>query len=182
MSSSLTEIIVERFYRASEYLVERDVPIVGENVPRRFWSDLDVLAIKDEVVLVNCKDSVADPKQKTKIADNLNLAVEWVGRHYGELVANKPITRQLVYGLCDKKTIESLQNEGIACVSLESVLARYLATLESRMDLLNGRYPPLKGMRWYCIGNLAGYDKLFVYFMNKGFLKVENGQIAKWEP
>jgi hypothetical protein len=182
MSDSLTEIIVERFYRASEYLVERDVPIVAENVPQ-FWSDLDVLAIKDEVVLVNCKDYVTDPKQKTKIADNLNLAVEWVKCRYGELVANKPITRQLVYGYSDKATIEFLEREGITCLSLEAVLGKYLTTLESKLDLLKDqRRLSNKGLRWSRIGNLMGYDKLFVYLMNQRFLKVETGQIAKWEP
>ena len=181
MSDSLTEIIVERFYRAGGYLVERGVPIVAKNA-HQFWSDLDVLAIKDEVILVNCKDYVTDPKQKTKIADNLTLAVEWVKGHYSELVANKPITRQLVYGGSDKATIEFLRKEGIICRSLDEVLAQYLTTLAFSMDSLQGNYTPSKGRRWYRIGNLRGYDKLFVYLMNHGFLKAENQQVAKWEP
>ena len=159
MSDSLTEIMVERFYCAGGYLVERGVPIVAE-VGHQFWSDLDVLAIsggsqvgsakddevvKDEVVLVNCKDFVTDPRQKTKIAENLTLAENWVKCHFAALVANKPITRQFVYGGSDKATIEFLQKQGIECLSLQSVLGQYCATLIRRMNATTGKIHPSHG-------------------------------------
>jgi hypothetical protein len=180
MSDSLTEIIVERFYRSRGYLVERDVPIVAENEAQH-WSDLDILAIKDEVHLVNCKDFVADPKQKNKIADNLKTAEEWVRRNYVDLVADKPIVRKLVYIGSDEATITCLQNDHIDCYRLEKVLAEYLAHLESSQDKLNGKYAPPKGKRWYRTGNRTSYDKFLVYLLNEKFLKVEDGKIRTWE-
>jgi len=181
MNESLTEAVVERFHRTRRYLVERAVPIVAENEPQ-FWSDLDVLAIKGDVVLVNCKDFVSDPRQKEKIAHNLDVAETWVRQNYSDLVTNKPITKQLVYGGSDKASIKFLQDKGIKCVHLGEMLAEYLVYLASNMDSLNEeRYSPPKGKRWYRIGNLTGYDKVFVYLMNQKFLKVTDGQVAKWE-
>ena len=183
MTESLTEVIVERFYRFSEYLVERDVPLVGER-GIRYRSDLDILAVKEEVVLVNCKDFVGDPGQKEKIHDNLKLAEECVRRTFPAIVGKKKIKRQFVYDSSDKATVDFLVSKGVECKPLERVLVGYLQALEKSMDNLDpdhAKYSAPKGLRWYLTGNLRGYDKLLQYLLNCKFIKLESGRIKTWE-
>lgn len=180
MPDSLTEIVVELFYRSKGYLVERNVPIVAEDGPQH-WSDLDILAVRDDVRLVNCKDFVSDKSQRDKIAKNLEQAEAWVTKNYGDVVANKPIIREFVYSSSDKGTNACLDTKGIKCRSVEEIFACYLKTLEGAMDKLNTTYKAPKGLRWYRIGNLSRYDKVFVFLLNGGFLKLsDDGELRQF--
>jgi len=50
------------------YVVEKDIPILPEEGEKQFWSDLDLLAIGDDVLLVNCKDSLPSSKQRERVS------------------------------------------------------------------------------------------------------------------
>lgn len=180
MPESLTEMIVERFYRSNGYLVERDVPIVAIE-GRQHWSDLDILAIKDDVLLINCKDFVSNPREKNRILENLNLADDFIRRGYPDIIKGKSLLRLMVYGGSDKATITHLTENGIRCIGLEEILSQYLQSLETYLDNLNTNYKPPKSMRWYRVGNTGGYDKLLIYLMNKNYLRLGNGKIKIWE-
>jgi hypothetical protein len=181
MTESLTEIIVERFYRFSGYLVEKDVPLLEPTGPQH-WSDLDIMAVKNEVVLVNCKDYVSDPSQEKKILDNLESAEKYVRREFAAIVGQKTVTKQFVYVGSDTRTIQSLTSKGVQCKTLDEMLAAYALKLEEFMNKLHAesKYRAREGRRWYRTGNLRGYDKLLQYLLNRNFIKVDGGRMMKW--
>lgn len=68
MVFSLCQYLAERYYRRMRYVVEKDIPILPEEGEKQFWSDLDLLAIGDDVLLVNCKDSLPSSKQRERVS------------------------------------------------------------------------------------------------------------------
>ena len=65
MAFSLTEYITENYYKSDSWIVERDIPILNDK-GKQFWSDLDILAFKDKVHLISCKDFLPDNKLDTQ--------------------------------------------------------------------------------------------------------------------
>ena len=175
MPESLTEMVVERCYRFNNYLVERNLAFKDEE-GSQFWSDLDILAVKDEVILVNCKDYVARPEDKERIVKNLDQAQKYLEKEYPNLTSMK-FKLQFVYGGADKKTLQFLSENGIECIKLEAIFTRYIKSIETFMEKLHlnskKKYSRPKGKRWALVGNLEGVDKLLSYLLNCGFLKEE---------
>ena len=169
MKYSNSELIVERYYRLKKWLVEKDVPILPQN-GKRFWSDLDILAVGNEVHLISCKDFLPSNKEIDKVIKNLEDAEKFIKQEYGYL-RNKKIKKIYVYGGSGKKSIEKAQENGIETVSLRDLLAKYFKELDSYLSKLNfGRKDIGKGKRYYIVGELEGLDKFMSFLLNNNFI------------
>ena len=184
MADSLTELIVERYYRSKGYVVELNLPIKAkQGEGRQFWSDLDILAIKDHVHLVNCKDWINDTKHFDAIPTNLTLAEEFVKGKY-PFLADRVVTKHLVAIECqvDKARMQQvLRDENIQYHAFNDLLGEYLQNLQCELDTLNQNSRPLKGMRWFRVGNRRSYDRVFIHLLNYKFLKTDaGGRLITW--
>ena len=81
MKTSNTELIVERYYRLKNYLVETNVPILPQD-GKQYWSDIDVLAVGEEVHLISCKDYLPSGKNIEQVIKNLNDSEKYIKREY----------------------------------------------------------------------------------------------------
>ena len=172
MKYSNSEFIVERYYRLKKWLVEKDVPILPQN-GKRFWSDLDILAVGDEVHLISCKDFLPSNKEIDKVIKNLEDAEKFIKKEYGYL-RNKKFKKIYVYGGSGKKSIEKAQDNGIETIGLRDLLAKYFKELDSYLSKLNfGRKDIGKGKRYYIVGELEGLDKFMSFLLNNNFINDE---------
>ncbi len=180
MKYSTSELIVERFYRLKKWLVEKDVPILPQN-GKRFWSDLDILAVGDEVHLVSCKDFLPSNKEIDKVIKNLEDAEKYINQEY-DYLKNKKFRKIYVYGGSGKKSIEKARENGIETIDLKELLAKYFKELDNYLSKMNlGRNDIGKGKRYYIIGELEGLDKFMSFLLNNNFIndKVVNELLAR---
>ncbi|HGY55948.1 MAG TPA: hypothetical protein ENK44_09615 [Caldithrix abyssi] len=172
MKYSNSEFIVERYYRLKKWLVEKDVPILPQN-GKRFWSDLDVLAVGDEVHLISCKDFLPSNKEIDRVIQNLENAEEYIKKEYNYL-KNKTFKKIYVYGGSGKISIEKAQKNGIETIDLKDLLAKYFKELDRYLSKMNlGRKDIKKGQRYYIVGELEGLDKFMSFLLNHNFINDE---------
>ena len=143
MPDSLTEMIAAQYYRFKGYLVEPRVQFVGDPQGKKCWRDLDLLAIKDEVVLVNCKDAVNTKDGAEAIIANLQFAEKHVKTRYADLVGNKKIRRELICGTFELaggqggEGWKKLADANIRCIEFQHFFRDYLEELAKFMDAQN---------------------------------------------
>ncbi len=172
MKYSTSELIVERYYRLKKWLVERDVPILPQD-GKRFWSDLDILAVGDEVHLVSCKDFLPSNKEIDKVIKNLGDAEKYIKKEY-DYLKNKKFRKIYVYGGSGKKSIEKAQKNEIETIELKVLLAKYFKELDNYLSKMNlGRKDIGKGKRYYIIGELEGLDKFMSFLLNNNLINDE---------
>jgi hypothetical protein len=172
MKYSNSELIVERYYRFTKWLVAKDVPILPKE-GNKFWSDLDILAVRDEVHLVSCKDFLPDNKDIAKVINNLNVAEEYIKKEYPYL-KEKKFKKIFVYGGTGKKAIDTANEAGIETKKLKELLADYIYEIDKYLSGRNeGRIDVPKGKRYYIIGELEGLDKFMSYLLNNNFINTE---------
>ncbi len=172
MKYSTSELIVERYYRLKKWLVEKDVPILPQN-GKRFWSDLDILAVGDEVHLISCKDFLPSNKEIDKVITNLEDAEKYIKQEY-DYLKNKKFKKIYVYGGSGKKSIEKAQENKIETINLKDLLAKYFKELDSYLSEMNiGRKDISKGKRYYIVGELEGLDKFMSFLLNNNFINDE---------
>lgn len=167
------------------WIVEKDVPILPEH-GKQHWSDLDLLAIGEEVHIINCKDFLPSSKQKDKIVSNLNTAEIYIKSKY-DFLKDKTFKKIYIYGGTDKNTIVYLSKNGIETIPLEEIFCRYIQLLDSFLTKLNENKSPIKkGTRYYRVGSLANIDRVISYLLNNSFInedkvnkKLEEMQLLK---
>lgn len=173
MAFSLTEYITEKYYKSDSWIVERDIPILKDK-GKQHWSDLDILAFKENVHLISCKDFLPDNKKETqnKIIENLNIAERFIRNKYKFLDSNDiDFEKKYVYIGTAKKTIDTLENNNIECMHLNEILFKYIKNLDNFLIAKNKERKDIpKGKRYYVIGNLEGLDKFIVYLLNNNLL------------
>ena len=180
MKYSTSELIVERYYRLKKWLVEKDVPILPQN-GKKFWSDIDILAVGEEVHLVNCKDFLPSNKEIDNVIRNLEDAEKYIKQDY-DYLKNKKFRKIYVYGGSGKRSIEKAQQNEIETISLKELLAKYFKELDNYLSKMNlGRKDIHKGKRYYIIGELEGLDKFMSFLLNNDFIndKTVNELLAK---
>ncbi len=79
MKYSNTELIFERYCRLKKWMVEKDIPILLPS-GKKFWSDLDILAVGEEVHLINCKDFMPGNKDISQVIENLKDSEKYIKR------------------------------------------------------------------------------------------------------
>ncbi|UBM61551.1 hypothetical protein LA303_09000 [Candidatus Sulfidibacterium hydrothermale] len=172
MKYSNSELIVERYYRLRKWLVEKDVPILPQN-GKRFWGDLDILAVGDEVHIISCKDFLPSNKEIDRVIKNLENAEIFIRKEYNYL-KNKKFKKIYVYGGSGKKSIEKAHKNGIETIELKELLAKYFKELDSYLSKMNfGRTDIGKGKRYTIVGELEGLDKFMSFLLNNNFINDE---------
>jgi hypothetical protein len=168
MKHSNTEIIVERYYRLRKWLVERDVPIKPET-GKQFWSDLDILAVGEEVHLISCKDFLPSGKDIDRVIDNLEQSEKYIKREYKHL-SSKIFKKFYVYGGTSKEALQKLEDKEIKTIEFKDFFVMYLKSLDEYLSKMNlNRKDIAKGKRYYIIGELEGLDKFMSFLLNNNF-------------
>jgi len=169
MKYSISELIVERYYRLKNWLVEQDVSILPQT-KKKHWSDLDILAVGDEVHLISCKDFLPSNKDIDKVIQNLEDSEKYIKHEYKHL-KGKTFKKIYVYGRTGKKALEILRIKGIKTIELNVLFAEYLQFLDSYLVSMNRNRKDIgKGKRYYIIGELEGLDKFISYLLNNNFI------------
>jgi len=169
MKHSNTEIIVERYYRLKKWLVEKDVPILPET-GKRFWSDLDILAVGEEVHLISCKDFLPSNKDIDKVIKNLKDSEIYIKNEYKHL-KEKTFKKIYVYGGTGKDALKVANINGIETIEIKELFIKYLKVLDAYLSKMNeGRKDISKGRRYYIIGELEGLDKFLSFLLNNNLL------------
>ncbi len=171
MAFSLCQYLAERYYRRMNYVVEKNIPILPEEGEKQFWSDLDLLAIGSDVLLVSCKDFLPSSKQREDIVKNLNIAKDYINKNY-QPFSEKEFRKQYVYIMTDKETLNYLRKENIETIPFDDLLVRYIKELDKFLTKINEKSKAsIKiGTRYYRIGNLEDLDKFLAYLLNYSFL------------
>jgi hypothetical protein len=171
MKHSNTELIVERYYRLLHYLVEKDVPILAPRPEKQNWSDLDILAVGDEVLLISCKDYLPSGKDIDKVIKNLKDSEQYIKQKYGHL-KGKTFKKIYVYGGgSGKDALKKAKDNNIETIELKNLFAMYLKELDDFLINLNvGRKDIPKGRRYYIIGEQEGLDKFISFLLNNNFV------------
>lgn len=182
MAFSLCQYIAERYYRRINYVVEKEIPILPEEGKKQFWSDLDLLAVGDDILLINCKDFLPSSKQRENIIDNLNKAESYIKKHYRHFSA-KQFKKQYVYIITDKNTLNYLKGENIETIHFDDLFVRYIKELDDFLTEINkkSRESIKAGMRYYRIGDLEDLEKSLAYLLNNSWLNEEkiNGRLKQ---
>lgn len=169
MKHSNTELIVERYYRFRNWLVERDVPILPRN-DKKHWSDIDILAVGEEVHLINCKDFLPSNKDIEKVIKNLDDAEDYIKQEYNHL-ANKEFKKFYIYAITGKPALDIARNNNIETVDVKELFVKYLKLLDESLAVRNiGRKDIPKGKRYYIVGELEGLDKFIAFLLNYNFI------------
>lgn len=171
MKHSNTELIVERYYKLKKWLVEKDVPILPQT-GKKYWSDLDILAVGDEVHLISCKDYLPDNKDIDKVIKNLEDSEKYIKKEYPYLNKKGSKFKKIyVYGDTGKVALAKVEKNEIEAKELKKLLAEYFKELDSCISKMNKNKPaPKKGKRYYIIGELEGLDKFVSFLLNNNFI------------
>jgi hypothetical protein len=169
MKHSNSEIIVERYYRLNKWLVEKDVPILPQS-QKKHWSDLDILAVGEEVHLISCKDFLPSNKDIDKVIKNLEDSEKYIRQKYKHL-SERTFKRIYVYGGTGKEALKEAERHNIQTVPVRELFVKYLKLLDDYLSSMNvGRKDIAKGRRYYIIGELEGLDKFLSFLLNNDFL------------
>lgn len=181
MKYSNTELIVERYYRLKYYLIEKDAPILPPRPEKQNWSDLDILAVGDEVLLISCKDYLPSGKDIDKVIKNLKDSEQYIKQKYRHL-KGKTFKKMYVYGGgTGKDALAVLGEKGIEAIEINDLFALYLKELDNTLLKLNvGKYIP-KGKRYTIIGEQEGLDKFLSFLLNNNLINDDaiNGHLKK---
>ena len=151
------------------YLIEKDVPILPQS-GKRIWSDLDILAVGEEVHLISCKDYLPSGKDINKVIKNLEDAEQYIKQEYKHL-KGKMFKKMYVYGGTAKDALEKARNNNIVTVELKTLFAMYLKELDGFLLKMNvGRKDIPRGKRYYIIGEQEGLDKFISFLLNNNFV------------
>jgi len=184
MAFSLCQYLAERYYKRRNYIVERNIPILPKEEKKQFWSDLDLLAVGEDVLLVNCKDFLPSSKQREKIVENLDDAEKYLKDNY-KFLSGKKFKKQYVFIGTDKETRDYLRKQNIEILCFDDLFVRYLRELDDFLNRINKKYKDkIKiGMRYYRIGNFEDLDKFLAYLLNNSLLNEEriNQKLKKLE-
>jgi len=182
MAFSLCQYIAERYYRRINYVVEKEIPILPEEGINQFWSDLDLLAVGNDILLVNCKDFLPSSKQRENIVKNLNKAENYIKKNY-QYFSEKQFRKQYVFIVTDKNTLDYLRKENIEIIPFDDLFVRYIKELDNFLTEINkkSRESIKIGMRYYRIGELKDLDKSLAYLLNNSLLneKKINGKLKE---
>jgi hypothetical protein len=172
MKHSNTELIVERYYRLKYYLVEKDVPILPPSPEKQHWSDLDILAVGEDVLLISCKDYLPGGKDIEKVITNLDNSEKYIKKEYKHL-RGKDFKKIYVYGGgTGKDTLSVLKkkDKNIEAIELKNIFAMYLQKLDEDLSKMNdGRRDIPKGKRYTIIGEQEGLDKFCSFLLNNNY-------------
>ena len=169
MKYSNSELTVERYYRLKKWLVEKDVPILPQS-EKKHWSDLDILAVGDEVHLISCKDFLPSNKDIDKVIKNLEDSEKYIRKEYKHL-GEKTFKKVYVYGGTGKDALRKAKNHNIDTIEVRELFVMYLKVLDDYLSKMNvGRKDVAKGKRYYIIGELEGLDKFISFLLNNDFL------------
>jgi hypothetical protein len=172
MKHSNTELIVERYYRLKKWLVKRDVPILPET-GKKFWSDLDILAVGEEVHLISCKDFLPSNKDIDRVINNLNESEKYIKKEY-DYLKTKEFKKIYVFGGTGKDALKKANDNGIETIETKELFLRYLKLLDDYLSTMNkGRKEIAKGKRYYIIGELEGLDKFLSFLLNNNLMNDE---------
>jgi len=172
MKHSNTELIVERYYRLKKWLVERDVPILPET-GKKFWSDLDILAVGEEVHLISCKDFLPSNKDIDRVITNLNDSEKYIKKVYYHL-KEKKFRKIYVFGGTGKNALIKAKQNGIETIEIKELFIKYLKVLDDYLSTMNiGRKDIAKGKRYYIIGEFEGLDKFLSFLLNNKLMNDE---------
>lgn len=172
MKHSNTELLVERYYRLKKWLVERDVPILPET-GKQFWSDLDILAVGEEVHLINCKDFLPNNKDIDRVISNLIDSEKYIKKEYAYL-KEKKFKKIYVFGGTGKDALRKANNNEIETIETKELFFKYLKLLDDYLSKMNERRKDIpKGKRYYIIGELEGLDKLLSFLLNNNLMNDE---------
>ena len=184
MAFSLCQYLAERYYKRRNYIVERNIPILPKEEKKQFWSDLDLLAVGEDVLLVNCKDFLPSSKQREKIVENLDDAEKYLKDNY-KFLSGKKFKKQYVFIGTDKETRDYLRKQNIEILCFDDLFVRYLRELDDFLNRINKKYKDKikTGMRYYRIGNFEDLDKFLAYLLNNSLLNEEriNQKLKKLE-
>jgi hypothetical protein len=170
MKHSNTELIVERYYRLKYYLVEKDVPILPPSPEKQHWSDLDILAVGEDVLLISCKDYLPGGKDIEKVIENLENSERYIMKEYKHL-RDKEFKKIYVYGGgTGKEALTALEKKDIKAIEIKDFFALYLKELDNTLLKWNvGKYIP-KGKRYTIIGEQEGLDKFCSFLLNNNLI------------
>jgi len=169
MKYSNSELIVERYYRLNKWLVEKNVPILPQS-DKKHWSDLDILAVGEEVHLISCKDFLPSNKDIEKVIKNLEDSEKYIRQEYRHL-SERPFKSIYVYGGTGKEALKEVERHNIQTRPLRELFVMYLKLLDDYLSKMNvGRKDIAKGRRYYIIGELEGLDKFVSFLLNNDFL------------
>ncbi len=179
MAESVTELIVESYYRFQKYLVSRGLAIKNDNNNR--WGDLDILAVKDDVLFINCKDYLPSSEQKIGIINNFKTDEIYIGKHFPDLSKKgKPRLLYIYGGGTSNKTIEYLtdpsKNGGLSieCKHISVILKEYIAIIKDTLAEINHddqKILPEKG--YSIVGSYSGLEKVFLYLYNNHYINID---------
>jgi len=168
MKYSNSELIVERYFRLLHYLVEKDVPILPPS-GKKFWSDLDILAVGDEVLLISCKDYLPSGKDIDKVISNLEDSEQYIKKEFKHL-KEKPFKKMYVYGGgTGEHVLKILEAKGIEPIEIKDLFALYLKELDKFLVNMNDGKSIPKGKRYTIIGEQEGLDKFCSFLLNNNF-------------
>lgn len=169
MKYSNSELIVERYYRLKKWLVEKDVPILPQS-EKKHWSDLDILAVGDEVHLISCKDYLPSNKDIDKVIKNLEDSEKYIRQEY-KYLEEKTFKKIYVYGGTGQEALTKLLNNKIETIDIKELFVKYIKELDDYLSKMNiGRKDITKGKRYYIVGELEGLEKFISFLLNYNFL------------
>jgi len=152
------------------WLVEKDIPIQLDSDKHRHWSDLDILAVQDEVHLISCKDALPDNKDVDRVIKNLKKSEKIIIELY-PFLKTKKIKLIYVYDVTGKIALENLRQQNIETIHINEITIKYIKELDNQISNFNhGRKDIPKGKRYYLIGTYEGIDKMMIYLLNNNLL------------
>ena len=132
LRTSYVEHVVGEYYRKRGYFV---LPRRKYSSPKHGWKDIDLIAIKDKVLVIECKGG-ADTH--SKMAHNVVENFVQANRHIDEtipLAEGKERENILVvaFKLADKHK-EYLRSNGVEVQHLQDLLRKFLRILKKQME------------------------------------------------
>ncbi|MBK9151071.1 MAG: hypothetical protein IPM26_08735 [Saprospiraceae bacterium] len=172
MKHSNSELIVERYYRFKNWLVERNVPILPQT-GKKNWSDLDILAVGDEVHLISCKDFLPSNKEIDKVINNLTESESYIKKEY-KYLNDKEFKKIYIYGGTGKEALRKAKENGIETIEIKEIFFKYLKVLDDFLLEMNTNRKDIPvGKRFYIVGELEGLDKFISFLLNNNLLNDE---------
>lgn len=146
MSTSYVEEVTKRYLVKEGYLVmqnvwfELDKKMTNKKVSG--WSDIDILAIKtNEILLIQCKSFLGDKKHEdtfTKIITHFNNATVYLNNSpYQEWLPGKTFRKICVVDTPVQITVQKLKENGIEIWLYEDLLIKILQKLQKEQEKMN---------------------------------------------
>jgi len=155
MVDSWLESFVESYYQSyKKYLVQKNIWFRVEKKEgirkQANWSDIDILALSDEeLILINCKTFLGYKKTEDSaksIVIWFEEATEFIQNHliYSKILSKKdfPLIKQLILEIPQKSAEDSIttMNSDIKIIYYKDILVEWIEFLKSKIGSSNGSY------------------------------------------